>query len=69
MVLKYKDPRRSSRMLISIAPDMLRDAKLLARARGVSLSELVRRAMADVIADQVRSAPYTAASFRGELQG
>ncbi len=41
--VKYADPRSSVRMLVSLPYEMLRDVQALAKARGLSASELVRR--------------------------
>lgn len=48
--VSYDDPRSSARMLISLPTQMLDDLRLLAQAREISLSELVRQVMSRELA-------------------
>lgn len=67
-MLDYVDPRNDTRMLMSIPKPMLRDFKLLAGARGISVAELVRRVVTQEIAAEIRARPEIAPSFRGVLK-
>lgn len=64
-MLVYQDPKNSTRLLISLPPDMLRDAHLLAKARGQSLSEFVRCAITGEVASAIAARPEISPSFRG----
>lgn len=66
-LLNYVDPRNDTRMLMSLPSAMLRDLHLLAKAREISLAELMRRAATREIAAQIKECPETAASFKGTL--
>lgn len=67
-LLEYADPRSDTRMLVSLPTLMLRDLHLLAKARDISASELVRRVVAQEIAMEIRKRPEIAPSFRGVLR-
>jgi len=67
-LLSYSDSRSSTRLLVSLPVDMLRDLHLIAKARAISASELVRRVVTEHIADEIRARPEIAASFRGSLR-
>lgn len=64
-LLKYTDPRNDTRMLISLPSAMLRDLHLLAKAKGISTAEFVRRAVTRDIAHEIQARPEIARSFRG----
>ena len=66
-LLNYADPRNDTRMLMSLPSAMLRDLRLLAKARGISLAELMRRAATRELAAEIGERPEIAASFRGTL--
>lgn len=66
-LLNYADPRNNTRMLMSLPSAMLRDLHLLAKAREISLAELMRRAATREIAAQIKERPEIAASFKGTL--
>lgn len=66
-LLTYADPRNDTRMLMSLPSAMLRDLHLLAKAREISLAELMRRAATREIADLIKERPEIAASFKGTL--
>lgn len=66
-LLNYADPRNDTRMLMSLPSAMLRDLHLLAKAREISLAELMRRAATREIAAEIEARPEIAASFKGTL--
>ena len=66
-LLNYADPRNDTRMLMSLPSAMLRDLHLLAKAREISLAELMRRAATRDIAAEIEARPEIAASFKGTL--
>lgn len=66
-LLTYADPRNDTRMLMSLPSAMLRDLHLLAKAREISLAELMRRAATREIAAEIEARPEIAASFKGTL--
>jgi hypothetical protein len=66
-LLNYVDPRNDTRLLMSLPSSMLRDLHLLAKMRGISLAELMRRAATRELATQIRAQPELAASFTGTL--
>lgn len=66
-LLTYADPRNNTRMLMSLPSAMLRDLHLLAKAREISLAELMRRAATREIATEIEARPEIAASFKGTL--
>lgn len=66
-LLNYADPRNDTRMLMSLPSAMLRDLHLLAKARDISLAELMRRAATREIAAEIEARPEIAASFKGTL--
>jgi len=66
-LLTYADPRNNTRMLMSLPSAMLRDLHLLAKAREISLAELMRRAATREIATEIEARPEIAASFKGAL--
>lgn len=66
-LLRYPDPRSDTRMLTSIPSLLLRDLHMLAKAREISLAELVRRALTREIATEIRERPSIAASFKGKI--
>lgn len=66
-LLNYTDPRNDTRLLMSLPSSMLRDLRLLAKRRGISLAELMRRAATRELAAQIRAQPEIAASFTGTL--
>lgn len=66
-MLNYIDPRNDTRMLVSLPSAMLRDLHLLAKAREISLAELMRRIATREIAAEIKERPEIAASFKGAL--
>lgn len=66
--LVYTDPKSDTRMLISLPSTMLRDLQLLAKARDISMAELVRQAVTEEIAEAIRARPEIAPSFKGALK-
>lgn len=66
-MLSYEDPRSDTRMLVSLPKPMLRDLQLLAKAREISMAELVRVSVTREIAHAVQARPEIAPSFRGKL--
>ena len=66
-MLNYADPRNDTRMLMSLPSAMLRDLRLPAKAREISLAELMRRAVTRELAAEIRARPEIAASFKGTL--
>ena len=66
-LLNYADPRNDTRMLMSLPSAMLRDLRLLAKAREISLAELMRRAATRELAAEIAERPEIAASFKGAL--
>lgn len=66
-LLNYTDPRNDTRLLMSLPAAMLRDLHLLAKAREISLAELMRRAATREIAAEIEARPEIAASFKGTL--
>lgn len=66
-LLNYADPRNNTRMLMSLPSAMLRDLHLLAKARDISLAELMRRAATRELAAEIEARPEIAASFKGTL--
>ncbi|GIV03812.1 MAG: hypothetical protein KatS3mg015_2642 [Fimbriimonadales bacterium] len=66
-LLTYANPRNDTRMLVSLPSAMLRDLRLLAKAKDISAAELVRRAVTREIAAEIKSRPEIAASFKGTL--
>jgi len=66
-LLNYADPRNNTRLLMSLPSAMLRDLYLLAKAREISLAELMRRAATREIAAEIKERPEIAASFKGTL--
>jgi len=63
--LRYDDERSSARILASFPPGMLRDLRILARAKDMSLSELIRQACSREVAEFLEARPEVRASFRG----
>jgi hypothetical protein len=65
--LTYDDPRSHTRFLFSIPPPMLRDLRVLAKSRGIAVSELLRQLITREVADFLRERPDVQASFKGKL--
>ena len=63
--LSYEDPRSSARFLVPVPPQMLRDFHMLARAREISLAELIRRTLTQEIALEIAARPEIHRSFKG----
>lgn len=64
--LKYADPRSDSKVLIYLPKDMHRDARVLAWSQGISVSELIRRQLTEVMARSLQTNPLAARSLRGK---
>ena len=64
--VKYEDPRSDVRFLFSLPSPMLRDIRLLAKARGLTTSEMMRQLVAREVEAFLLERPETAASFRGK---
>ena len=63
-----RSPRCLRKTLLCLPEGVQRDMKILAKAKGISMSELVRRSAINQIAEYLREHPEHAASFRGELR-
>lgn len=55
--LKYESAEASTRLLLSLPKPMLDDAHAVAKAQGISVAELVRRAMTYHMAELARVHP------------
>ena len=55
--LKYEPAKASTRLLLSLPKPMLDDAHAVAKAQGISVAELVRRAMTHHMAEVARAHP------------
>ena len=55
--LKYESAKASTRLLLSLPKPMLGDAHAVAKAQGISVAELVRRAMTHHMAEVVKANP------------
>ncbi len=64
--VKYEDPRSDVRFLFSLPTPMLRDIRLLSKARGLTTSEMMRQLVAREVAAFQAERPETAPSFRGK---
>lgn len=65
--LGYDDPRSCTRFLFSIPPPMLRDLRMLAKSRDVTVSELLRQMITREVADFLEQRPDLQPSFKGQL--
>lgn len=65
--LTYEDPRSNARTLISMPAEMLRDLRVLSKSQGLSVAEMIRRAVTREIAAVLEERPEIRASFRGKL--
>ena len=63
----YEDPRSDTRFLFSIPTPMLRDIRVLAKSRGIGVSQMLRIMVTEEVADFVRDNPDLAVSFKGRL--
>ena len=66
--LKYESAKASTRLLLSLPKPMLDDAHAVAKAQGISVAELVRRAVTHHMAELVKANPSLVA-LRGSRQG
>ena len=66
--LKYESAKASTRLLLSLPKPMLDDAHAVAKAHGISVAELVRRATTQYMAEVVKANPSLVA-LRGSRQG
>ena len=66
--LKYESAKASTRLLLSLPKPMLDDAHAVAKVQGISVAELVRRAMTHHMAEVVKANPSLVA-LRGSRQG
>lgn len=55
--LRYKTPKASTRLLLSLPKDMLSDAHAAAHAQDISVAELVRRAMTRHMSELIAEHP------------
>ena len=55
--LKYESAKASTRLLLSLPQPMLDDAHAVAKAQGISVAELARRAMTHHMAELVKANP------------
>lgn len=55
--LKYASTKASTRLLLSLPKPMLDDAHVVAKAQGISVAELARRAMTHHMAEVTRAHP------------
>ena len=55
--LKYESTKVSTRLLLSLPKPMLDDAHAVAKAQGISVAELVRRAMTHHMSELARVHP------------
>lgn len=53
--LKYESAKASTRLLLSLPKPMLDDAHVVAKAQGISVAELVRRAMTHHMVEVTRA--------------
>lgn len=65
--LKYESAKASTRLLLSLPKPMLDDAHAVAKAQGISVAELARRAMTHHMAELVKANPSLVA-LRGSRQ-
>lgn len=63
--LHYEDLRTTTKMLVPLPADMLRDLRIYAKWHGVTRSELVRQAVTAFMAPGISAHPHAALSFRG----
>ena len=66
--LKYESAKASTRLLLSLPKPMLEDAHAVAKAQGISVAELARRAMTHHMAELVKANPSLVA-LRGSRRG
>ena len=66
--LKYESAKASTRLLLSLPKPMLDDVHAVAKAQGISVAELARRAMTHHMAELVKANPSLVA-LRGSRQG
>lgn len=66
--LKYESAKASTRLLLSLPKPMLDDAHAVAKAQGISVAELARRAMTHHMSELVKANPSLVA-LRGSRQG
>ncbi len=66
--LKYESAKASTRLLLSLPKPMLDDAHAVAKAQGISVAELARRAMTYHMSELVKANPSLVA-LRGSRQG
>ena len=66
--LKYESAKASTRLLLSLPKPMLDDAHAVAKAQGISVAELARRAMTYHMAELAKANPSLIA-LRGSRQG
>lgn len=55
--LKYESAKASTRLLLSLPKPMLGDAHAVAKAQGISVAELARRAMTHHMAEVAKQYP------------
>ena len=55
--LKYESAKASTRLLLSLPKPMLDDAHAVAKAQGISVAELARRAMTHYMAEVAKQYP------------
>ena len=65
--LKYESAKASTRLLLSLPKPMLDDAHAVAKAQGISVAELARRAMTHHMAELVKANPSLVA-LRGSTR-
>lgn len=65
--VKYEDPRSDVRFLFSLPKPMLRDIRLLSKARGLTTSEMMRQLVSREVEVFLLERPDAAASIRGAL--
>lgn len=63
--LKYADPKSDRRILMSLPSEMLRDLRVLAKSRSVSISEQLRQLITAEVARVIQANPAHSKSFRG----
>ena len=66
--LQYDSAKASTRLLLSLPGPMLDDAHAVAKAQGISVAELARRAMTHHMAEVVKANPSLVV-LRGSRQG
>lgn len=65
-LLRYRDPKPDSRILLPLPAAMHRDLKHISELQGVLMSEIIRRAICLYMYSEVQRKPYI--QLEGELR-